>query len=140
MRHILLLTLVSVLSFSSVIPSAAAYNGYVSDTRAGEHPYEARSRDERLRKRLAKEAEIYGAYRFDSPLYYDPIYAKRSALHPFYRKGGTSRYIDYSRAAAWQGYINPAQEKKMSPERYCTNYTYTTVGSYAGAPVGYQCY
>lgn len=121
----------------SFIPSAAAYNGVVSDVRLGEHPYEQRTREENRRQRLAKDFEKYGYYTFDNPAYYHPIYAQRSVLHPFFRKGGTSQYID-GRFARWRGYQDAALAKSLSPER-CSNYSFAR-NSYRTAPTGYQCF
>lgn len=124
--------------FTAVVPSAEAYNGLVTDVRYGEHPYEQRARDERRRKRLAEQAEQSGYATFDNPAYYHPIYAQRSVLHPFYRKGGTTQYLD-GRFARWRGYQDPALAKALSPDTYCTNYTYSR-STYRDMPTGYQCF
>lgn len=139
MKNMLTLLFGAVLSCTAIVPSAAAYNGFVSDIRYGEHPYETRKRDEDRRKRLAEDAEMYGSFRFDSPTYYDPIYAKRSVLHPFYRKGGTSQYQDYSRFTTWRGYLDPALYHEMSPDTYCSNFSYQR-DQYRGAPQAYYCF
>lgn len=129
----------ALITFASVIPSASAYNGYVSDVRYGEHPYEARTRDEDRRKRLAEDAEKYGYYTFDNPAYYHPIYAQRSVLHPFYRKGGVTQYID-SRYARWRGYLDPNLAHELSPDTYCSNFSYANLGGVHGQPYGYRCF
>lgn len=135
----LLLALTGVISLSvATVPSAQAYNGYVSDVRYGEHPYELRTRDENRRKRLARQFEQYGYATFDNPAYYHPLYAQRSVLHPFYRKGGTSTYLD-GRFARWRGYQDPTLAKSLSPDTHCSNYTYARA-TYRAQPTGYTCY
>tara|TARA_Y100000310_G_scaffold279490_1_gene298626 strand:- start:719 stop:1114 length:396 start_codon:yes stop_codon:yes gene_type:complete len=125
------LTLTLTLTISGVAPTASAYNGYISDVRFGEHPYEQRKRDENRRKRLKKQFEKHGYYTFENPAYFHPSYAKRSVLHPHYRFGGTSQYID-GRFARWRGY-------QGSTSTHCSNYTFMRL-PYRGSPVGQQCF
>ncbi|MCA9370433.1 MAG: hypothetical protein KC680_00545 [Candidatus Peregrinibacteria bacterium] len=132
------LVLTLMLALIQGVPTAAAYNGTVTDIRYGEHPYEQRTREENLRKRLAARYEKYGYATFDNPAYFDPIYARRSVLHPFYRKGGTSQYVD-TRYAGWRGYQDPIQARNLSPDTYCTNFTYSRA-NYRVQPEGYQCF
>lgn len=138
MKNTLTAVFGAVLTFTALVPSAAAYNGYVSDIRYGEHPYETRERDEARRKRLAEEADAYGYYRFDNPAYYHPIYAQRSVLHPFYRKGGTTTYYE-GRYAHWRGYLDPVRAHEMSPDTYCSNFSYQR-NPYRGEPLAYRCF
>jgi hypothetical protein len=74
-------------SFMSVIPSIAAYGGYVSDIRYGKHSYETRTRLENRRKRIAEEQKEFSKARFNTPAYFHPIYAKRNFSYA--RLGGT---------------------------------------------------
>ncbi len=137
--HKSLSVLVSVLFAIIAAPSAThAYNGTVTDIRSGEHPYETRKREENRRKDLAKEFKKHGYATFESPVYYHPIYAKKSVLHPFYRKGGTSVYFD-GRFARWRGYVDPIRAHELSPDTYCSNFYYR---SFRGAvsPTGYDCF
>lgn len=124
--------------FTAVVPTTSAYNGVVTDSRYGEHPYELRTLDENRRKRLAEEYEQNGFYTTNNPAYYHPIYAQRSVLHPFFRKGGTSVFID-GRFARWRGYQDPEVAKQLSPDTYCSNYTYSR-STYRDMPTGYQCF
>ncbi len=124
--------------FAVGAPSVHAYSGVVSDVWYGEHPYEQRKIEENRRKRLAREFEEHGYYTFDNPAYYHPIYAQRSVLHPFYRKGGTTQYID-GRFARWRGHQDPVIKKNLSPDTHCTNYTFQRYG-YRSQPSGYQCF
>lgn len=117
---------------------AYAYSGYVSNVWSGEHPYELRKIEENRRKRLAEQFEKYGYYTFDNPAYFHPVYARRSVLHPFYRKGGTSQYID-GRLARWRGESDPVLERKLSPDTYCNNFTYQR-SSYRAQPLAYECF
>ena len=55
MKNTTPLLFAAILGFTAVIPSAAAYNGFISDVRYGEHPYELRTQAENRRKRLAEE-------------------------------------------------------------------------------------
>ena len=140
MKNALTLSLAALIGFTALIPSSAAYNGFVSDVRYGEHPYETRTRDENRRKRFAKEAKKYGVARVNSPAYFHPIYAKRSTLPPFYRKGGTS-YNFTARYAQWRGYQDPIRAHQLSPDSYCMNFSYARFGrGNHGQPVGYQCF
>lgn len=135
-----LLTVAAIASFVSITGSAQAYNGFVSDIRAGEHPYETRKIEQNIQKRIAKEEAEFSYSRFDNPAYFHPIYAKKSVLHPFYRKGGTTRITD-NRFARWHGYQDPDLAKALSPDTYCTNFTFAKVGGTThGQPVGYQCF
>lgn len=135
-------TTLSTLAFAFILiitPSAvSAYNGYVSDIRFGEHPYETRKRDENRRKRLAESFEKHGYYTFDNPVYLHPLYAKKSVLHPFYRKGGTSQFQD-GRFARWRGYQDPILAQSLSPDTYCLNFYYQRL-PYRGSPVGQECF
>lgn len=124
--------------FTAVIPSAEAYAAVVTDVRYGEHPYEQRTRDERRRKRLAKQNADSGFYTFDNPAYYHPIYAQSRVLHPFFRKGGTSVFLD-GRFARWRGNQDPNLAKALSPDTHCSNYTYAR-SSYRDIPTGYRCF
>lgn len=133
----LLYTFIGLALFSGAHTSYA-YNGYVSDVRYGEHPYEQRKIQENRRKRLAKQFEQYGYYTFDNPAYYHPIYAQRSVLHPFYRKGGNSQYID-GRLARWRGYQDSATIKYNSPDTHCGNFSYQRY-SYRSGPTAYHCF
>ena len=138
MKNTSLAIIGAVAIFTAVVPSAEAYNGVVTDARYGEHPYEQRARDERRRKRLAEQFEESGFYTFDNPAYYHPIYAQRSVLHPFYRKGGTTNYLD-GRFARWRGYQDPIRAHELSPDTYCSNFTYAR-STYRDMPSGYQCF
>lgn len=138
MKNTLLALTGTLAVFTAVIPSADAYNGIISDVRLGEHPYEQRTREENRRKRLAEEYEENGFYTFNNPAYYHPIYAQRSVLHPFYRKGGTSTFID-SRFARWRGYQDPITAHQLSPDTYCSNFTFSR-STYRDQPAGYQCF
>ena len=138
MKQSLSLFTALVMAFTGLIPAVSAYNGTVTDIRSGEHPYETRKRDERRRKDLAKEFKEHGYATFENPVYYHPIYAKKSVLHPFYRKGGTTTYLD-GRFARWRGYIDPIRAHELSPDTYCSNFYYR---SFQGAvsPYGYNCF
>lgn len=135
-----LLSLITVFAavFGAAAPSAFAYNGYVQDVRFGEHPYETRKRDENRRKRLDDDREKYGYYRFDNPVYFHPMFAQRSVLHPFYRKGGVSIYTD-NRFVRWNGYQDPTLAQVLSPSSTCMNYTYQRSG-YRSQPQPAQCF
>ncbi|PIR54262.1 hypothetical protein COU75_01730 [Candidatus Peregrinibacteria bacterium CG10_big_fil_rev_8_21_14_0_10_42_8] len=124
--------------FSAVTPSAAAYAGVINDDRYGEHPYESRTRDENRRKQLKKDIENSPGYSFDNPAYYHPIYAQRSVLHPFFRKGGVSNYYE-GRYAAWRGYQDPVRAHQLSPDTYCMNFTYQRL-PYRAEPVNQHCF
>ena len=139
MKNALNLSFAALIGFTAVIPSAAAYNGFVSDNRYGEHPYETRTRDKNRRKRIAEEEKKYGVARFNTPAYFHPIYAKRSTLHPFYRKGGMS-YNFNARYAGWRGYQDPIRAHALSPDTYCSNFSYAKLGGAHGMPMGYQCF
>lgn len=139
MKNVTILSLAAILGFIALIPSSAAYGGFVSDVRYGEHPYEVRTRAENRRKRIAKENKMYGKARFNTPAYFHPIYAKRSTLHPFYRKGGMSFNIN-ARYAGWRGYQDPIRAHSLSPDAYCMNFSYARLGGTHGMPYGYQCF
>lgn len=139
MKTTTLLSFAAIISIFAGIPTAAAYNGFVSDVRNGEHPYETRTRDENRRKRIQKDNKRYGYFRFDNPAYFHPIYANNAALHPFYRKGGTSHNV-HTRYAAWRGYQDPVRAHQLSPDTYCSNFSYARLGGSHGMPVGYQCF
>ena len=132
------LLLAAIIGLSAGIPSAAAYNGTVSNVRFGEHPYETRTRDENRRKRIAEDNKRYGYFRFSTPAYFHPIYAKRSTLHPFFRKGGTSQNVN-TRYAGWRGYQDPVRAHNLSPDTYCSNFSYQR-SQYRGAPLAYHCF
>ncbi|MDA0376468.1 MAG: hypothetical protein O3A80_04130 [bacterium] len=139
MKNVSILFFAAVLSFTAVIPTSAAYNGTVSTVRLGEHPFQTREREVNRRKRLQEENKRYGYFRFDNPAYLHPIYAKKSTLHPFYRKGGTSQNINV-RYAGWRGYLDPIQAHQLSPDTYCSNFSFAKIGGAHGKPVGYQCF
>jgi len=126
------------IAFSAVTPSAAAYAGVINDDRYGEHPYESRTRDENRRKQLKKDIENSPGYSFDNPAYYHPIYAQRSVLHPFFRKGGVSNYYE-GRYAAWRGYQDPVRAYQLSPDTYCMNFTYERL-PYRSEPINQHCF
>ena len=138
MQRTFALFLGTLLGLTSLISPVEAYSGYVSDIRFGEHPYEARKRDENRRKRLADDEKEYGRFVFDNPAYLHPLYARRKQLHPYFRKGGVSGYID-GRYARWRGYLDPIRAHAMSPDTYCENFVYSRL-MYHGEPVGYQCF
>ncbi len=122
---------------TSIVPSAVAYNGVITDVRVGEHPYETRTHEENRRKELKKQYEKYGYSTFYNPAYLHPIYARRSVLHPFYRKGGTSFSLD-GRFARWRGYLDPITAHKLSPDTYCSNFVYQRLPK--EEPVNPQCF
>lgn len=128
----------AVISFTSVIGSAEAYNGFVSDIRYGEHPYEVRTRAENRRKDMAKQIKKFGYYTPDSEAYYHPLYARRKQLHPFYRKGGQTFFLD-GRYSAWRGYQDPVRAHALSPDTYCSNFSYQRM-QYRGPALAYQCF
>ena len=136
MKHSSLL--LSVLASCTLIAPQAtfAYNGYQSDIRAGQHPYEARTEELNYRKYLKSEAYQFNNYTYEDEVYYSPSFAQVSVLHPFYRKGGISYGGSY---AQWRGYIDPALAHAMSPETYCTNFSFQRL-AYRSMPYGYQCY
>jgi hypothetical protein len=138
MKNTTLLSLAAIVASTAVIPSAAAYNGIVSNVRSGMHPYEQRKIDENRRKNLQDEYKDVGYFNSWNEAYFHPIYARRSALHPFYRKGGTTHYIE-GRFACWRGYQDPVTVKALSPDSYCQNYYYQRL-SYRSMPQGYQCF
>ena len=140
MNKITTLLLGAILSFVSIVPAPAvsAYTGVTTNVWHGEHPYYIRKRDENRRKRIQKQVKKYGYYTPDSESYFHPLYARRSVLHPFYRKGGTTNFID-GRYARWRGYLDPVQAHALSPDTYCSNFVYTRL-TYHGQPVGYQCF
>ncbi len=126
------------IALSASIPSAAAYAGVITDNRYGEHPYETRTRDENRRKELRDDIANSPGYQFDNPGYYHPIYAQRSVLHPFFRKGGVSNYYE-GRYAAWRGYQDPVRAYQLSPDTYCMNFTFERL-PYRADPVNHFCY
>ena len=120
-----------------LLPQAAsAYNGVYSDVRAGQHPYEARTEELSYRKYLKSHLYQNGNYTYANEVYYSPSFAKISVLHPFYRKGGVSYGGSF---AQWRGYSDPTLVHEMSPETYCTNFTFQRL-QYRAEPFGYQCY
>ena len=126
------------IAFSAITPSAAAYAGVITDNRYGEHPYEQRTREENRRKARAEERRSSRGYQFNNPAYYHPIYAERSVLHPFFRKGGVSNYYE-GRYAAWRGYQDPARAHQLSPDTYCMNFVYQRL-PYRAGPYNHQCF
>jgi|GEM_PF-1315094 len=131
--------------FISVItvPSVSASNyaigqEVITNALAGEHPYETRKREENLRKAQQRALDRISAYRFDSTAYYHPIFAKRSVLHPFFRKGGVSNYSE-GRYGSWRGYQDPALAQDLSPDTYCSNFAYQKL-SHGSVPSNYQCF
>ena len=126
------------IAFSAMTPSAAAYAGVMNDNRYGEHPYEQRTREENRRKQLREDVRKSSGYSFDNPAYYHPIYAERSVLHPFFRKGGVSNYIEGS-YAQWRGYQDPVRAHQLSPDTYCMNFVYQRL-PYRAGPYNHQCF
>lgn len=134
------------LSVITTVPSVSAYtynsndigSAVITNALAGEHPYEKRKREEDLRKKQQEALERISRYRFDASAYYHPIFAKRSVLHPFFRKGGVSNYID-GRYSSWRGYQDPVQAQDLSPDTYCSNYAYQKL-SHGSQPSNYQCF
>lgn len=134
------LTLIAGLAIglTSSISSVEAYNGFVSDVRYGEHPYETRRAEQNRRKRIAKQIREFGYFTPDSDSYFHPLYAKNMQLHPFFRKGGVTFFQD-GRYAAWRGYQDPIRAHQLSPDTYCSNFSYARV-AYRGPAVQYHCY
>lgn len=131
------LLLSAITACSLVLPQVSfAYNGYTSDVREGQHPYEARTEELNYRKYLKSGAYQYGNYTYEDEVYLSPSFAKISVLHPFYRKGGVSYGGSY---AQWRGYIDPSLAHEMSPETYCTNFSFQRL-QYRAIPYGYECY
>ncbi len=119
------------------VPAAYAYNGVITDIRYGEHPYETRTQELRIRIAIANEAKRTGYFVPSNPAYYDPIFARKSVLHPFFRKGGISQYVSGA-YAGWRGYIDPVEQQARSVDTYCQNYTY--MRTYGGSQSIPQCF
>ena len=143
------LTLTTGLFLSVIfVPQASAYSygayeydigaATITEALAGEHPYEKREREEDLRKAQQRAYKQSFAYRSDSVVYGHPIFAKRSVLHPFFRKGGVSNYLE-GRYASWRGYQDPALARNLSPDAHCTNFVYEKL-SHGSQPSSYRCF
>ena len=138
MRKAFALLFGSAMTFAALVQPAAAYNGYYSDIRYGDHPYETRRYDEDRRKFEARHRQEFGTFVYDNPAYFHPLYARRMQLHPYFRKGGVSNYIA-GRYARWRGYLDPVQAHALSPDTYCSNFSYQRY-QYRGEPLGYECF
>ncbi|MBM3230872.1 hypothetical protein FJZ28_00935 [Candidatus Peregrinibacteria bacterium] len=116
--------------------SVFAYNAYISDVREGEHPYESRYNELQYRKFLQKERQSVGYYWPENDIYYHPSFAKKSPLHPFYRKGGVSYGGSY---AEWRGYMDPSLYHEISVDTYCQNFRFQRL-AYRTVPFAYECF
>lgn len=130
------------LSFTSLISSAEAYYGVYTNEYYGEHPYERRTRELNARREHMEYLQKHSRYIYDNPVYTHPIYANNAALHPFYRKGGTSHFQNVRSTlnyASWRGYQDPIRAHALSPDTYCTNFSYQRM-QYRGQALGYRCF
>jgi hypothetical protein len=124
------------LSAVALPDSVSAYNGYVNSAINGEHPYEQRYQEMRIRKKLQEERSMNGYDWLNDEIYQHPSFAKVSTLHPFYRKGGQSFGGSY---AEWRGYMDPVLFQELSPDTYCMNFRFQRLQNHS-MPFGHECY